>query len=321
MESFFSRVFDALRSLKLATALIALLGLLAAIGGLIPQGSALDPNTARYPGLIGTLIEKLSFNTMFTSPLFLISSALFALNLTLCSFHRFVGQLSLPRKLRHHGPDILHIGLIILILGGTWSARLQNSTSFSLNIGSETSLSGGEMLRLEDFTFERYPDGRPKVWDSRISIDANGETVISDYSLRVNHPLRYKGYTLYQSGYAETPMLELTRTNWAVPELLIQGERLSTEDGFVLFMAINPATEASTISYVFLVESKKGRKVIKASLGEAIGPFTILGSKHHLSSSIKVKRDPAYPVVLAGLILAALGSIISYIRKLLENRP
>ena len=319
MESVFSRIFDLLRSLKLAIILIAILGLLAAAGGLIPQGAASDFYAAHYSGLLGRLIERLSFNTMFSSPLFLASTALFALNLTLCSFQRFTVQLSLPGKLRRHGPDILHIGLIILILGGTWSSRLHEETSFSLTIGAETSLPGGEMLRLEDFTFERYPDGRPKVWNSRISIDADGETVVTDYPLRVNHPLRYKGYTVYQSGYSELPVLVMTRGKWGIPEQLAQGERLTTEDGFVLFMAIEPQTEATTSNYVFLVESRMGRKVIKASLGEKIGPLTILGTETNLSSSITVKRDPAYPIVLAGLILAALGSILSYIRKLLEK--
>ncbi|OHD21896.1 MAG: hypothetical protein A2Y38_05415 [Spirochaetes bacterium GWB1_59_5] len=321
MDSIFARIYDSLRSLKLAVGLIILLGLLAVIGGLLPQGADPGAYASQFPAMVSGAILALSLDTVFTSPVFLLAAALFSVNLTLCSFHRLVGQLAKPFKTRRHGPDILHIGLILLIVGSTWSARVSSETTVQLSVGSETPLPGGEILRLSNFSFEHYPDGRPKLWRSIVEIDASGETKVSGFDLRVNHPLRFGGYTFYQSGYSEVPTLVLRRGALGLPESLVQGDRLETDDGFVLFMAIDPVPSANESGYIFLVDGKSGRKVLKASLGESIGPFTLSSKDQVYSSSIKVKRDPAFPLILAGLILVALGTILTYIVKLREQQP
>lgn len=318
MNSLLDRLYDALRSVKLAVVLLVLLSILAALGGILPQGDDPDVYAAKFPGLPTRIILALSLDEVFTSPLFILCAAVFAVNLTLCTFHRVLKQIALPWRARRHGPDILHIGLILLLVGGTWSARTATETLVTLSPGEETSLPGGELIRLADFRFERYPDGRPMLWSSKIDIDEAGETRVSGFDLRVNRPLRYAGYTLYQSGYGEYPILVLRRGPLGLPEPIEQGRKAATPDGFVLFMAVDPASQDRS-TFVFLVEGSGGRKVVKAGLGGEVGPFVVSSRDTMFSSVIRVRRDPAFPMILAGLLLAAIGTFLTYILKLREQ--
>ncbi|MFH2114918.1 MAG: cytochrome c biogenesis protein ResB [Spirochaetota bacterium] len=322
MDSLISRLYESLRSLKLAFVLIVILALLAAIGGIIPQNAQEDFYTSNFNSLTSSIIVRLSLDRVFTSTLFLLVAAVFSLNLTICTVHRLSGQFIVPWQKRRHGPDILHIGLILLIIGGTWSARTNTQTSFTLGVGDEVVLPGGQLLRLKDFVFGRYPDGRPSLWNSQIDIDDSGETKIRDFNLRVNHPLRFRGYTLYQSGYGTSPVVALTKQavdeTYMVTTSLGLGERIATDDGFVLLMAQEPSDVEGQSRYVFLLEDNTGRKVKTVGIGESIGPLTLLEAETVYHSSIQVRRDPAYLVVLAGLILVLLGTLLTYLLKLRE---
>ena len=57
------------------------------------------------------------------------------------------------------------------------------------------------IILLEDFRVEHYPSGQPKSFESDLVIQ-DGETRLAE-TIAVNHPLKYKGYTIYQASFGD----------------------------------------------------------------------------------------------------------------------
>jgi len=58
-------------------------------------------------------------------------------------------------------------------------------------------------IRVDDFRIKHYPTGKPKSFESDISIlDPKRDKPVTD-TIRVNHPFTYKGYTIYQASFQD----------------------------------------------------------------------------------------------------------------------
>jgi len=102
-KSIIERLYDGLRSVKLALVLLVLLALCSIAGGIIPQHEAVDFYVQHYGTRLARIIMVLGFNHVFSSVIFLILAALFVVNLTICTFHRITQQFSKKLKNRRHG--------------------------------------------------------------------------------------------------------------------------------------------------------------------------------------------------------------------------
>ena len=88
-----------------------------------------------------------------------------------------------------------HLGLLLILIGGLFGAGVRTDNQIRLYAGGDVVESPFE-LSLEEFIIDYYDDGvSPKQFTSRLKVDGN------DLSTSVNHPCRYKGYRIYQSGY------------------------------------------------------------------------------------------------------------------------
>lgn len=354
MNNFFDRLYDALRSIKLAVALIVLLAVFAIVGGIIPQGKAIDYYLTQFPGTGARIILALSLDHIFSSIAFLLVAAVFAMNLTVCTLHRLANEFSKPFMKRRHGPDLLHIGLIILLFGGIMTARTRTESVINLRKGESADLPDGSKLVLVDLVYEEYPDGRPKSWESIVAINrapgASGmnvgttetaaNTSLAQRHIRVNAPLRGKGFSIYQQNWHAEQQAELN-DSMGLRFQLDPGMREAFDGGFVLFMATGKAAEAmrepgtqsaapaqaSAVSAdntatsasqdaIFLLEKRGKRTVVKTAPGESVGPFTYDGLIDQSVSGLAIVTDKGYPYVAAGFILVILGVFITYIRKL-----
>lgn len=325
MKSYLDRFYDTLRSVKLAIVLLAILVLLAIVGGVVPQGKPVDFYPAQFGGSIGKLIVLLGFNRVFSSIVFLITTALFAVNLTVCTFHRLTQELGKSWKKRRHGPDILHVGILILLFGAVLTARTRTENIIELQEGQSSALPDGSTLTLTAFNFETYPDGRPKTWVSTVTVGTHTQT---QRQIKVNAPLREHGYSIYQKYWKnESEVVLLDPTGMEIT--LQQGMRQPTTGGFVFFMAINtdenpsqtqsPASllaSANQNNPVFLVEDRGKRLVVKANEGDKVGPFIYKGTIEKSISGLSVVSDKGYPYVVAGFVLVAIGVFLTYVQKL-----
>ena len=178
------RIFRALASTRLAAVLIGYLALGCVLATLVPEGP-------------GPLALGLGF---FSSALFLVPVGLFFLNLLACSLARLARVLKAPPP-RRHGPDLLHLGLLVFVVAAVLSGAYREGGLAKLAVGDAAQLPGGEILSLLGFSTERYSDGRPKEWTSEIRVERGGEVLVADYPLRVNHPLSVAGITVYQASH------------------------------------------------------------------------------------------------------------------------
>jgi cytochrome c biogenesis protein len=67
----------------------------------------------------------------------------------------------------------------------------------------------GFQIRCDRFVFEQYPNGTPKEYRSEVSLSEGEGEPVTRATIRVNHPLTYKGITFYQSTYGSFPELKL----------------------------------------------------------------------------------------------------------------
>lgn len=75
--------------------------------------------------------------------------------------------------------------------GRTWSLQLRPARYYH-----------PYSLTLLDFTHERYPGTEiPKNFSSKVTLNDPGKSVDREVAIFMNHPLRYRGNTFYQSGF------------------------------------------------------------------------------------------------------------------------
>ena len=189
-----------LSSIRLAIIVISLI-----IAGCIPATMIMQNQDSSFyldnfsPGT-AWLIMFTGMDRFFISPIFLFLVIIFFINLLTCSLKRFYRQLK-KRQNRKFGPDIIHLGLLVLIIGSVISLYTRQEGVIFMQAGDSMLLPSGRYLNMENFVFERYDDGRPKDWISRLNISSTPDSRGSIFELQVNNPLRIDDLVIYQSGY------------------------------------------------------------------------------------------------------------------------
>jgi cytochrome c biogenesis protein len=159
---------------------------------------------------------------------------------------------------------------ILMILGGAFIGSVFGFHGF-MNIGEgETAdragLRGvrqvqplGFQVKLEKFAVSFYPSGTPKEYKSTVSIFEDNRKILTD-SIRVNHPLTYKGISFYQSSYGiadvEKVILDVraeeSGKSFSLPAKMAEWVKIpGTSSAFMLrrfipdFQGIGPAFQAT----------------------------------------------------------------------------
>ena len=288
------KIFEALKSVRLAVGLIAYLALTGMLATLLPQGRG---------------------SRFFTSILFLLPAGLFFVNLAACSIDRFVRELRRPTR-RRHGPDILHLGLLLLVVGAVLSFSGRQTGSVNLAKGDQVEMPGGRLLVLEDFARTTYPDGRPRDWVSTVRVERGGREEVRSFPLRVNHPLRLGRISIYQSSYAVETFLAVTDPTGA-GHLLGQGGEVE-HGGTTLFYMARAEDPGQA---VVRIEGSAGAEVLRLPAGGRAGSFVVDGFRDVDVTGLQAVIDPGYPLVLAALALITIGVFVTMGRKIGDMKP
>lgn len=325
-------LFKALRSVKLAIALVALLAAGAGAAGLIPQGLSPDAYRKAYPALSGPILA-IGLDHYFSSLLFIATAGLFILNLGSCTAFRLVSELTKKGGRRRFGPDLLHAGFLVLALGAILSASGRTEARLSLSRGDEVLLPGGELLKLLDVEARTYPDGSPSFYRSTVELREGKGTRRAEIS--VNRPLKVGRVSVYQASYGraasailEAPMDSLAATDrsnsvttGSKAALRIYGGETKELGGgkSLFFMALEGL--GPDARGLFLLTERGERRSLSVGPDELVAGYKLASFEEGEVSGLKVASDPGYPFVLAGFALLALGLCLTYIQKIQDVHP
>ncbi|HRY72660.1 MAG TPA: cytochrome c biogenesis protein ResB [Spirochaetia bacterium] len=313
------KFLDFLRSMRLALILIAYLAATGVLATLVPQGREPEFYAGAYPKLVADLILSSGFSSFFRSWLFVLPSFLFFANLSACTMTRLLRELRKTGR-RRHGPDILHVGLMLLVVGAVLTFSGRKEGFVRLAEGDAVELPDGRLLRLDRFEFLRYGDGRPKEWTSQVSVLKDGKTEREAFPIRVNNPLKLGRLSIYQTSHSVERALVVrlaeAPSGQAVERSLAQGEEFEAGGATLFFMAPD---EGSGKALVRLKDAKGASSVLKLGPGEAAGPFLVASFGERDLTGLEAVVDPGYYVVLAALVLVGLGTFLAFIQKLKDQ--
>ena len=301
-------IYRFFRSVKLAVALILVIAMLSILATLVPQKQDPAFYFDRYPLLVARTVTVLGLDDLFRSVLFLAPVGLFFVNLSVCTVDRLVRR-SRGKAMRRHGPDLIHAGLLLLIVGAMFTVLARREALVYLAEGEEILLPGDCALRVVSFEFERYEDGRPKDWISTVEVLRNGEIFIASFPIEVNRPLRIGGVRIYQSSFAREDRA-LLRDADGIIRPIASGQGFEMEGAMVIFRGIEGDAA------VFERWKQHSRTAIyRSGIGETIGEYTIVRLGSRDVTGLKAVKDPGFIPVVIALIIVAAGLTLTLIQK------
>jgi len=313
-------LFRFFRSVKLAIVLILIITFTSIISTLIPQNREPSFYTETYSTITSWLIQTTGFNSFFRSFIFMVPSVLFFINLSVCTFDRL--RVRIKRKAKYRfGPDILHIGLLILIVGGVITFAGRTEAFVRMEEGDSISLTGGYTLTLKTFEFLKYENGRPKDWISTVMLGKDGQIIKDSFAIEVNRPLKAGNKKIYQTSYTINNLLFISDPEGNTYRLN-PGQLIPVgEDGMIFKDIITDLSvpDKSDIIFEKWVDNKI-EKLVRLSVSDNIDIYTIMGTEVRMSTGLQIVSDPGYYTVLIGLILLTIGLFLTYYQKLGDDR-
>ena len=299
------------KSVRLAVVLLLVITAFSILATLIPQGQDQAFYFRNYPPLLARLITSLGFASFFKSWLFLIPCFLFLVNLAVCTVDRIAGRLKRQARKRY-GPDLIHLGLLLLIVGALLSTWGRREGSFYLGRGDSIDLPLGYRLTLLDYVDERYEDGRPRDWVSTVEASREGRVVAASFPIEVNRPLRLRGLKIYQSSFKreDTAWLRDPRGGQAELTPMRDGQYFEWEEGILYFAGIQEGRA--------VFQRWQGHTVVEElprAASQTIGPYTIAELSSRELTGLKAVKDPGFLPVLAALVLVAAGLAFTFMQK------
>jgi cytochrome c biogenesis protein len=243
------------------------------------------------------------------------------------------------------GPLLVHAGMVVLMVGASWGALGGQRLEKFLAPGRELELldSRGHTeltVALDDFSIQRDPAGRPEQFASQLRLIPPApqpspplgddqqpgdpapkppapEALHAEIS--VNHPLRYRGMTLYQADWALAAInLQLGRS--PVLQLPLQS---FPQLGEQIWGVVLPTRPDGTEPVLLSLDNERGPVEVYGPDGRSIARLVPGGPAQEVrglpiriesvltASGILLKRDPGVPLVYTGFAVALLGGGLS----------
>ena len=300
-------------SVRLAVVLILAITALSLLATLVPQGRESAYYQAHFSHPAYRLISWFQFDRFFSSPLFLVSVAFFTINLGVCAIDRFVRR-ARTKATNRFGPDLIHIGLLVLIAGGLITALNRQEKDYTMAPGAQVTLNRSYALHLQSFEFLKYENGSPKAWISTVSVLKDGKTEIASFPIEVNHPLRLKGVTVFQTSWTS----EATLSRGDGSEVTAQaGQGFPDGDSFWYFADVVKDGDVQKA----LFQEFQGHAIVsmrKLAPADTVGPYTILEIRQ--STVLRAVNDPGFLPVIIALVIVAAGLALTFLQKRREEK-
>jgi len=318
MISVLRKIFNIFRSIKLAIFLIIYIITTSLIATLIPQGLNENHYYSQFNFVLAKLILFFQFNNFFYSFFFFFPAILFFINVTCCTIYRIYNRKKNNLK-KKYGPDLVHIGIILLLLSGVYSIFDREESVVYLNIGEKNNLRNGYQIVLKQFDIETYDSGAIKDWISNVEIRRNGN-LIKDYKIEVNKPCSFGQYKVYQYSYRKI-LNVILQDEEGKQFLLNQGNAFDAEDKNYMLSDIFIQNDSNEMQAIFNEYDglKKTTNQIKRSLYDTIGRYTIESVQAYFVSGLNIVKDNSYIIVFIAIFLMILGLIITYYKDAIQG--
>ncbi|MFH1092639.1 MAG: cytochrome c biogenesis protein ResB [Candidatus Omnitrophota bacterium] len=194
------RIFKKIGSLKITFFMLLVIAFSSILGTLIPQGQNNQFYIQKYGLETGRIILFFQADDFFNSIYYNMLLFCLGLNLLFCTVNSF--KLVLLKDRRKLAIFLLHCGVLVVFLGALVSKFTKQSQRYTLFADEKVVLhdENAEII-FKQFSMEYYPGSQtPKEYRSRVELVEKG-VLKKEYLIRVNHPLRYKGFSFYQSSF------------------------------------------------------------------------------------------------------------------------
>jgi len=212
------------------------------------------------------------------------------------------------------------IGLLVGFQGYLTLAKGQASDVAAKRSAMQAVIPLGFAIRCDDFKVDFYSNGEPKEYMSRIAIIDHGQ-VVKEAEVRVNHPLSYKGTSIYQASYGSNPVF---RFNVAGKEVQLTQGGVYRGDGLTM-MAVRFEKSIPThpnfgpgvqIAYLEGAEQRTSwffEGVPDLRERQIMGlPVRLDNISDDFFTGLEVSHDPGVWVVWAGFALILFGLFINF---------
>jgi cytochrome c biogenesis protein len=245
------------------------------------------------------------------------------------------------------GSDIVHLGLLIILIGGIISGLGGFRANTKISEGQIVPvLKANFKLRLDKFETEYYPNGSVKDWKSTLTVLENKKPVLTK-TIEVNHPLSYKGYMFYQNSYGwdwTNPLLEIWIKKQEDPSYLEKieiklGEAADRKNDdleisilrFVPDFILNEKRQVTTRSLepnnpaAFVEAHKSGKKIFSGWIFAKFPDFSRTHEKRKTDlilelkdvkaaqySGLQVSKDPGVNFIWIGCAALMIGLCLAF---------
>ena len=318
------------KSIKLAIVLFSIIAALSAFSTLVPQGREAQFYFDSYSPIIARLIVGTNFHNFFRSILFLLLTGLFFINIAVCTVGRVVRRARSSLQKRF-GPDLIHIGILLLMIGGLVSMLGKREGYVFLTNGEYAKLPDGYYILLNSFTCTAYPDGRPKDYVSSVEISKDGQK-LKEYDIRVNKPLKIGDMKIFQDSYSSTSSVIL-RDNMEESYVLHQDEGFRAGGTVYLYLGAenrqvtrgDEELEEKDSNPLFPVaifeEFEEDGNFIQThytKIDERISDYFINDIIITEKAGLRVVKDRGFIPVVIAFIIVGIGLGLTFIQKIGE---
>ncbi|MEI6385516.1 MAG: cytochrome c biogenesis protein ResB [Spirochaetota bacterium] len=306
-------IFKFFRSVKLAVVLIAFLTVFALLSTLVQQGKPDEFYTQTYGTALSWWIKLAVLDRFTTSLLFIVPMVLFVINLSVCTVDRLVSR-ARRRAVKHFGPDLIHISLLLLTIGAMTTTLVRREQDFWMASGDRVNLPGGYSMNLSKFEYLQYPNGRPKAWTSIVDVMKGDVVVRKDFKIEVNRPLSIGLLKVYQMNYSQG-VIRFLDAKGASQSLCI-GQSLPMGTSNMFFSELRTAPDGKGLGAHLLQWS--GDKVLAegdVASGDLVGDYTVASVSDEGVTGLRAAVDPGFITVLIALIIMMAGLTLTSIHK------
>jgi ResB protein required for cytochrome c biosynthesis len=239
------------------------------------------------------------------------------------------------------GPILVHVSMLLILLGAIWGSISGFKAQELIPSGGVASIQhltgAGDLarahlptwqIRANRFWIDYAADGRVKQFYSDLSILDQGQEV-KRQTISVNHPLSYRGVTLYQADWSiDSIRIRINNS----PTFQIPVVPVRTEAGNKLWGAFVPTQPDMSQGLTLLLPDLQGTALLYDTEGQWMGslrqgmslaldevapqrfpnPLTLYLDEVIGATGLQIKSDPGIPAVYLGFGLLMVGVVMSY---------